>query len=91
MEPGNSRLPGLSNADQTRADTEIFLVCSMEMRIQLGALQEFPSLPSTETNQNYAQKTVQILALAHKSMKVAPTLKKCLKRCEWGKKSIRLD
>ena len=90
---GTWKLPPTPRADyqmriKTRSDTETFLVCPVEMRSQLGVLLEIPSIPWSESNQKYTQKTVQNLELAQNTMKVLQLPKKCSKQCEMG---IKLD
>ena len=58
------------------------------MRNQLGVPLEIPSVPWRETNQKYAQKTVQNLDLAQETMKVPQLPKKCSKLFEMG---IKMD
>ena len=51
-------------------------------------LREIPSLLWSETNQSYAQKTVQNLELAQETMKVSQPRKNCSKPC---KMRIKVD
>ena len=56
------------------------------MRNQLGVLLEIPSLPWSEANQKYAQKTAQNLQLAEGNMKKTACNQKRSKRFEMGTK-----
>ena len=58
------------------------------MRNQLRVLLEIPSLPWSETNQNYIQKTVQNLELTQETIKVPQLPKKRSKLCKLG---IKVD
>ena len=82
---------GLPKEDQTRTETENFLVCPRGNEKQLGMLLEISNLLWLETNQDYAQKTVQYLELAQKTIKVQQLPKNAQNHVKWVWKWILLD
>ena len=63
----------------------------METRNQPGMRLENPSLLWSEINQDYAQKTVQNLELAHETIEVPQLPIYCSKTCKLGTKVVLPD